>query len=44
MDTITFFGLIIAAGIGYFVYQDATSRGWELGTALLIAIGVFALL
>jgi ABC-type proline/glycine betaine transport system permease subunit len=44
MNAGSLFGLLMAAGVGYFVYQDATSRGWESGSAILIAIGVFALL
>jgi hypothetical protein len=37
-------GLAIAAGVAYAVYQDAVGRGWESGSAILIAIGVFLLL
>jgi hypothetical protein len=44
MDAGTLVGLAIAAGAAYAVYQDAVGRGWESGSAILMAIGVFVLL
>ncbi|MFM6075911.1 MAG: hypothetical protein ACKPB9_30705, partial [Dolichospermum sp.] len=44
MDAGTLVGLLIAAGAAFAVYQDALSRGWDSGSAILIAIGVFILL
>lgn len=44
MDAGTLVGLLIAAGAAFATYQDALGRGWDSGSAILIAIGVFLLL
>jgi hypothetical protein len=40
MDANTLLGLLVAVGAAVATYQDALSRGWDGGSAILMAIGV----
>ena len=40
----TLIGIVLAASVAYAVHQDAVSRAWGDGSAILMAIGVFGFL
>lgn len=40
MDANTLLGLLVAVGAAVATYQDELSRGWDGGSAILMAIGV----